>query len=175
MFGRGSNVCERTSRRKISSDCGPLRRTIPIPLRPGGVAKATIVSASTIGLTEAMEELLSGCRWFQRDAEPAAVAVADGLSHEIRFFGQGQVNHPALAGIHRPKNKRSRCRPHLAGGVFSHGAQLRLTGCTIIIGVAHNALSLGQSSAVGLVDNMLKRFQQFTALIEQQTGVSSFN
>ena len=59
--------------------------------------------------------------------------------------------------------------------VVSHGSQLRLTGRTIIVRVAHNALSPRQSSAVGLVDDVLKRIQQFTTLIEQQTGVSPFN
>ncbi|HEY8204432.1 MAG TPA: hypothetical protein VIF81_06880 [Pyrinomonadaceae bacterium] len=99
------------------------------------------------------------------------MAFAYGFRVQIRLVSQREMNNAPLVAIHRPKDKRRTRGPNLARGVVGHCPQLSLAGRTIIVSVADDPLALWQTTADGLVENLLKGIEQLTTLIQQQAIV----
>src|SRR3954447_25579163 len=92
-FGVGSKSVRLINRRRMMSDVGPLRRMTPMPLRPGGVPRATIVSL--LGTTIELDYYWkgsSGSGSLERDAQAAGVTLADRFGHQIGFLCERQMN-----------------------------------------------------------------------------------
>jgi hypothetical protein len=73
------------------------------------------------------------------------------------------MNYAPLAGVHLTENEGSPTLAHSSGSEIGHGAKLSLTGRSKAFNVANDSLSLRGGSSECLVEQMLKRLQQFTA------------
>src|SRR5205823_2521495 len=125
---------------RIFKEAEPLSLITPIALRPGGVQRATIVSAcmSTRISRNAIENLGASLAagGLQGDSQAPRIAFADRLSYEILFLGQRQMYDPPFTGIHGTEYECRRGCPNLARGVLGHRAGFTFPRGAVVIGVA---------------------------------------
>src|SRR5450759_733208 len=109
---RGSNDDRPVSVQAIAAAFGPLKRTTPIPPRPGGVAMATIVSSVEnmadsitpdlkVGPTGAQPPA-SNLGWlFLGNDDRLQKCIPDALRRHRGILGDGQVDQAARVRIQR--------------------------------------------------------------------------
>ena len=147
----------RTARPRSAAPRCPDSRTTPMPPRPGGVAMATMVSASrTARVTVAVAARSTSVR----DHDGLEERVADALGRHRGVFGDGQVHESSRVGVERADFLRraglralsmSACRLPQLGVLISAEAQR----------VDHVVPIAARVAAEGGVDDHLQRVQRF--------------
>ena len=103
MRGCGSKVLSSVRQEIIESESFPLNRITAIPLRPKGVARATIVFFihSKFQVTNFIdaESDTRNPNLFKAHLKPPVPTRPDRLGDQIAFFLQSQMNYAALSRI----------------------------------------------------------------------------
>jgi len=106
--------------------------------------------------------------FLKSNPELALWAFPDGFRLQVFAFGQGNVNYSPFLRIHRSKSKNGSGCSDLGRGMQRHCAQFSFPGGAETVNIADDPLPFGQISPKGLDDEMLQRFEQFTAFRLEQ-------
>src|SRR4051812_37598946 len=94
---------------------------------------------------------------------------------KVAFLCEEEMNDAALVGVHWSKGEGHACGANTFGGMTSHRAQFGFTGGAKIFDIANDAFAPGQLSSEGLIEQVLKRFEQLAAFVEQQRSIGPVN
>ena len=83
------------------------------------------------------------------------------------------MNDAALIAVHRSKDKCGSGCSYLTRRVMRHCAEFSLACGAIVVGVADDPLAPWQTAPDCLVEDLLQRVKQLTALIQQEAVVWS--
>src|SRR3954464_4497545 len=124
-------------RRAMLVTSGPLRRTTPMPLRPGGVAIATMASSVANSTSDHPPRLLLPLR---RNDHGLHEGISDALGGHRRIFGDCEVDNAPLVRIERAHFLRRAVTLCLVRQVLGHLLQLGVLFATIAVAVDDDAL-----------------------------------
>src|SRR5688572_30338127 len=159
----------------IATEPGPLSRTTPIPLRPTGVASATIVFAIKVFSTQKKKNtrnsflVFTDNRPFSRSLlqpylKTPVSALADRLGQEVVFLLQREMDHTALGRIQNTECERDSVFPYLICGKLCHRVKLGLASLSEAVGVDDKPVRAVKLAAHRLKEEHFKGVQQFAVL-----------
>src|SRR5262249_18200839 len=140
------------SRRVMSWAAGPLRRTMPRPPRPAGVATATIVSE--VENTDRTLALLP-----QGDMDRFPERVADAFGRQPRNLSDRTVDDAALVRDERSELLTEAGLFDFFGEQLRHLSQLDVFALAVVQRIHKGSLLAGQGSAERHVDDVLQGFE----------------
>src|SRR5687768_6440946 len=151
----------------MACDSGPLRRTTPMPPRPGGVAIATMVSSdANIDRLDRLRRGGAGNWWNERSAAADRLpaerndhrlqkGVANALGRHLRVLGNGEMDEPSRVGVERSHLLRRAARLRALHEEPRHLANFRVFRPTVVQAVDDDGAIVFELAPVRRVHDVL--------------------